>query len=89
MAEEKDKAWNYNVNEPYQLKLNQLVQQKKARADMLGKVLDIAGTAGAFALGGPVGAGLFNAAKKGVSGKSGASASTWMSGYAPGDQPGV
>lgn len=68
MAEEKDKAWNYNVNEPYQLKLNQLVQQKKARTDALMKVLDIAGTAGAFALGGPIGAGLFNSAKKGVSG---------------------
>lgn len=45
-AEEKDKAWNYNVNEPYQLKMNQLVQQKKARNELFGKILDTVGTIG-------------------------------------------
>ncbi len=55
MAEEKDKAWNYNVNEPFQLKLNQLVQQKKARAELFSKIFDTLGTVGSFALGGPAG----------------------------------
>lgn len=46
LAEEKDKAWNYNVNEPYQLKMNQLVQQKKNKQEMLGKLLDTVGAIG-------------------------------------------
>lgn len=40
MAEEKDKAWNYNVNEPYQLKLEQLVGKQKHRREMVGKGID-------------------------------------------------
>lgn len=39
-AEEQDKAWNYNVNQPYQTRMNELVQRRKARQENLFKVLD-------------------------------------------------
>lgn len=64
-AEEQDKAWNYNVNQPYQLKLNALVQRKKNRSELLSKGLDLVGSAAAFALGGPLGAGVFKGASSG------------------------
>jgi hypothetical protein len=40
MAEEKDKAWNYNVNEPYMTKLADLRAKKKARQENLWKGID-------------------------------------------------
>lgn len=46
MAEENDKAWNYNVNEPYQKKLNYLVQKKKTQDENLFKILDTVGSLG-------------------------------------------
>lgn len=50
MIDERDKAWNYNVNEPYQNKIQQLRDQRKFRQDMLFKALDMAGTIGAAAV---------------------------------------
>lgn len=44
MSEEKDKEWNYNVNEPYMNQLNMLVQKKKFRQELLMKGLDVVGS---------------------------------------------
>jgi len=53
MAEEKDKAWNYNVNQPYQTKMNNLVQRRKARQENIWKAVDAAlGIGGTMASGG-------------------------------------
>lgn len=40
MAEEQDKAWNYNTNQPYQNELQRLVQKKKNRQENLWKGID-------------------------------------------------
>lgn len=56
LAEENDKAWNYNVNEPYQDKLARLALKKQQRQQTLQNVLSLAGTLGGAALGGPIGA---------------------------------
>ena len=46
LAEEQDKEWNYNVNEPYQMKLKELVDRRKARQELLGKVFDTVASVG-------------------------------------------
>lgn len=52
-AEEKDKAWNYNTNEPYQLKLESLLGKQKNRRELLAKGIDSASSIAAlFATGG-------------------------------------
>lgn len=40
MIDEQDKAWNFNVNEPYQNQLQALRDRKKARQENLFKILD-------------------------------------------------
>lgn len=52
MSEEQDKAWNYNVNEPYMNKMNMLVQKKKFRQGLLMKGLDVVGGIATLGLGG-------------------------------------
>lgn len=39
MIDEKDKEWNYNVNEPYQNKVQALRDRKKARTEMVGSII--------------------------------------------------
>ena len=46
LAEEKDKAWNYNVNEPYQNQMNYLVQKKRARTETAWKMMDFVASLG-------------------------------------------
>lgn len=57
MAEEQDKAWDYNVNQPYQNKIQDLRLRRKNRSEMLGKILDTAGSFGISALTGGFGKG--------------------------------
>lgn len=56
LGEEQDKAWNYNVNEPYQLKIQELRERRKARQEAMMKLLDVTGTIAGAAVGGPMGA---------------------------------
>jgi hypothetical protein len=44
LAEEQDKQWNYNVNEPYQNQIQSLRDRKKARQEAAFKVLDTVGS---------------------------------------------
>lgn len=44
MIDEKDKAWNFNVNEPYQNKIMELRQKRRFRQELGLKALDFAGT---------------------------------------------
>jgi hypothetical protein len=44
MAEEKDKAWNTNVNEPYQNQVQRLRDKQKFGRDLLMKGIDLAGS---------------------------------------------
>jgi hypothetical protein len=46
MIDEQDKAWNYNVNEPYQNQMQALRDRKKFRQEMLFKALDTIGSIG-------------------------------------------
>lgn len=39
MIDEKDKAWNYNVNEPYQSRVAALRERKKARGELVGSII--------------------------------------------------
>jgi len=39
MIDEKDKEWNYNVNEPYQNKVQSLRDRKKARGELVGSII--------------------------------------------------
>jgi len=56
MIDEQDKAWNFNVNEPYQNQVQALRDRKKFRQELLGKALDtVGGIAGAGAMSGGVG----------------------------------
>lgn len=50
LAEEKDKQWNFNVNEPYQNKIQALRQKRRFRQELAMKAVDVAGTIGAAAL---------------------------------------
>jgi len=50
LAEEKDKAWNFNVNEPYQNKIMALRQKRRFRQELAMKAVDLAGTIGAAAM---------------------------------------
>ena len=50
MAEEKDKAWNYNVNQPYQTKMKNLVDRRKARQENAWKAVDAALSLGTMGL---------------------------------------
>lgn len=43
VIEEKDKAWDYNVNQPYQNKIQELRDRRKARQELLMKGLDVVG----------------------------------------------
>ena len=56
MIDEKDKAWNYNTNQPYQNTIQMLRDKRKARQEFLMKGLDLAGTVAGAAVGGPAGA---------------------------------
>lgn len=42
MVDEKDKAWDYNVNQPYQNKVAALRERKRARQELLMKGIDSA-----------------------------------------------
>lgn len=44
MAEEKDKAWNHNVNEPYQNRVQRLREKQKFNRDLGMKAIDLAGS---------------------------------------------
>jgi hypothetical protein len=46
MIDEQDKAWNFNVNEPYQNQMQALRDKKKFRQEMLFKALDTVGAVG-------------------------------------------
>lgn len=53
MIDEKDKQFGYNVNDPYQLQIQKLREQRKYRQELLMQSLDLAGTvAGATLTGG-------------------------------------
>ena len=52
MIDEKDKQWNFNVNEPYQNQLQALRDKKKFRQEMLFKALDTVGSLGISAASG-------------------------------------
>jgi hypothetical protein len=39
MIDEKDKEWNYNVNEPYQNRIQALRDRKKARGELVGSII--------------------------------------------------
>ncbi len=56
LVDEKDKAWNYNVNQPYQNKIQMLRDKRKFRQELLMKGIDLAGTVAGAAVGGPAGA---------------------------------
>jgi len=43
MIDEQDKAWNYNVNDPYQNQMQALRDKKKFRQELLGKAIDTVG----------------------------------------------
>lgn len=47
---EQDKAWNYNVNEPYQNQVQMVRDKKKARQENMWKILDTVGSLGVGAL---------------------------------------
>lgn len=49
MIDEQDKAWNFNVNEPYQNQIQELRNRRKARQENLFKVLDTIGGLGVSA----------------------------------------
>lgn len=55
MIDEKDKAWNYNVNQPYMNKIQALRDNRKFRQELLMKGLDFAGTIAGATIGGPAG----------------------------------
>lgn len=59
-AEEQDKAWNFNVNQPYQLQLNQTVEEEKFRRENEFNLLDAIGSIASFipGIGGLVGQGI-------------------------------
>lgn len=49
MIDEQDKAWNFNVNEPYQNQVQALRDRKKFRQELLFKGLDTIGAIGGVA----------------------------------------
>ena len=52
MIDEKDKAWNFNVNEPYQNQIASLRERKKARGELAGSIIGAVGSIGGGLLGG-------------------------------------
>jgi hypothetical protein len=46
MIDEKDKEWNFNVNEPYQNQLQALRDRRKARQENVWKAIDTVGSLG-------------------------------------------
>lgn len=40
LVDEQDKAWNFNVNEPYQLKVEELRRRQKAKQENAWKIAD-------------------------------------------------
>lgn len=46
LGEEMDKAWNFNVNEPYQNQIQAIRDKKKARQENLWKILDTVASVG-------------------------------------------
>lgn len=69
VIDEKDKAWNYNVNDPYQTKLATLRDKKKSRADLATTIASGALTAAGTVLGGPAGGAAGSVAGKALFGK--------------------
>lgn len=55
LAEENDKAFEYNVNEPYQNKLAELRERRKNRQETVGKIFDTVGSIGINAITGGFG----------------------------------
>jgi len=49
MIDEQDKAWNFNVNEPYQNQIQELRNRRKAKQENLFKILDTVGGLGVSA----------------------------------------
>ena len=43
MIDEQDKAWNFNVNEPYQNQIQELRNRRKARQENIWKAIDTIG----------------------------------------------
>lgn len=46
LIDEQDKAWNYNVNEPYQNQMQMIRDKKKARQENMWKIFDTLTAAG-------------------------------------------
>lgn len=62
MIDEQDKAWNFNVNEPYQNQIAALRERKKARGELAGSIIGAVGSiGGGLATGGM--SSIFGAAK--------------------------
>lgn len=66
LAEEKDKAFEYNVNTPYQLRLQELRERRKSRQELVGTIIG-----GVAQIGGALAGGLLAG---GVAGKAAGSA---------------
>lgn len=49
MIDEQDKAWNFNVNEPYQNQIQELRLRRKAKQENLFKILDTLSSLGVSA----------------------------------------
>lgn len=59
MIDEKDKAFDYNVNQPYQNKIQELRDRRKAKGELIGNVVGGITSIGASLIGG----GFLNSAK--------------------------
>lgn len=51
MIDEKDKAWNFNINEPYQNQIQSVRDKKKFRQELGMKAIDFAGSIASAGLG--------------------------------------
>lgn len=54
LGDQMDKAWNFNVNEPYQNQIQAIRDKKKARQENLWKILDTVTSAGTSLLTGGI-----------------------------------
>ena len=57
MIDEQDKAWNFNVNEPYQNQIQELRDRRKFRQELLFKAIDTAGAVAGSVVGAKAGKG--------------------------------
>ena len=54
MIDEKDKAWNFNINEPYQNQIQSIRDKKRFRQELGLKAIDFAGSIAGAAIGGGI-----------------------------------